>query len=88
MGESLSGEARLFPAGFGVDGFDLLLPNRLARSGVSMSIGKSTHDRKGKLAADADTYFLRFKKGHVRNNHHGIEELKTHGHVDHAQVPQ
>ena len=26
----MRGEARLFPAGFGVDGFDLLLPKRLA----------------------------------------------------------
>ena len=49
LGESLSGEARLFRAGFGVDGFDLLIPKRLARSGMSLSIGKSIHDRKGRM---------------------------------------
>ena len=46
IGESLKGDARLFPAGFGVDGFDLMLPKRLARSGVSLSIGLNIHDRK------------------------------------------
>ena len=46
MGESLRGDARLFPAGFGVDGFDLLLPKTLARSGMSLSIGLNIHDRK------------------------------------------
>ena len=45
-GGSLRGDARFFPAGFGVDGFDLLLPKRLARSGVSLSIELNIHDRK------------------------------------------
>ena len=78
-------------------------PKIILKTGMS-SRGSSIHSCKGrigckpKVAADADTYFLRFKMGQVQHTHHGIEELKMckmknsciriHGHADHAQVPQ
>ena len=69
-GDSFNGDARLFTSGFGKGAVVLDRPKIMLKFGMS-SKWSSIQDRKGrngckpKVAADADTYFLRFKMGQV-----------------------